>query len=112
MQTTNEISRKYSKLSENCPQKRQEIVRRKRTKMSKKKENKKPWGTASVIMAFISLFLFPPIFALLGILFGCLGLAKEEEKGTAIAGIILSFVFGAIGMILGILFWAVLFASM
>jgi len=70
--------------------------------MSKEKKKSKVWGTLSIVMACVSLILFPPLFALLGVIFGAVGIAKEEG-GLPIAGIILSLVFGTIGMVIGAL---------
>lgn len=68
--------------------------------MNKKRTN----GELSIVFAVLSLFLLPPIFGLVGIILGIIGVTKEEGA-TAIVGLVLSFIFSIIGMILGAWVW-------
>lgn len=69
------------------------------------KNNGLGYGGWSIICAVISLAIFPPIFGLIGLIFGIIGATKNE--GTkAVVGIILSIVFSLIGIILGIIMFS------
>ncbi len=64
-------------------------------------------GILSIIFACGSLFLLPPFLGLAGIILGIIGITKNEGA-TAIIGLVLSFIFPFIGMILGLMVWVYL----
>lgn len=70
----------------------------------KSKKQKPNLGNLSIIFACLSLIILPPIFGLVGIILGIIGVTKEEGA-TAIVGLVLSFIFSIIGMILWAWVW-------
>ena len=69
-------------------------------------ENGKGFAIAGMVCGIISLFCFPYILGALGIVFGAVAKSKGYKGGMAIAGIIC----GILGIILGIITQAFLFA--
>jgi uncharacterized membrane protein len=65
-------------------------------------------GQLSITFAVISLLFLPPIFGLIGIILGIIGITKDEGT-VAIVGLVLSFIFPIIGMIFGAMVWTNLF---
>lgn len=64
------------------------------------KNEKKPIINITYIFPLISLFAFPPIFMILGIVFGSINISRGYS-GDGFFQIILSVVCGAIGMFIG-----------
>ena len=65
------------------------------------KNRGKMHGILSIVSAFITLFLFPPLFGAIGILFG-VSAVHHRTKVLGILGIVLSIFFMILSMTLGV----------
>ncbi len=73
--------------------------------MAKKKQSiGDKWAERGIACAILSLLILPPLFILLGIIFGCIAL-YNGSIGKGLAAVILSIVLGLIGMFIGAVFW-------
>ena len=70
----------------------------------RKAESGEIWARLGIVCAILSILFLPLVFMILGIVFGCVAIWKGS-MGKGIVAIILSIVFGIIGMFIGILVW-------
>lgn len=64
------------------------------------------WGIVSIILAIIGFFFAGIILGILAIIFGVIGLSKDDKKVYAKIGIILGIIVLIIGIIVLIIFAA------
>lgn len=67
---------------------------------------KSPFSIVAIIFGAVALFFCPPLFGILGLVFG--GIAKSKEEPLAVTGLIVA---GA-GLVVGMLLGFVVFSSM
>ncbi|MBT2489082.1 hypothetical protein J7E96_11215 [Streptomyces sp. ISL-96] len=67
---------------------------------------KSPLSIVAIVFGAVALFICPPLFGILGLVFG--GIAKYKDEPLAVTGLIVAGAGLAIGMVLGF----VVFSSM
>ncbi|MGW7056321.1 hypothetical protein [Streptomyces sp. NPDC054887] len=67
---------------------------------------KSPFSIVAIVFGVVALFFCPPLFGVLGLVFG--GIAKSKDEPLAVTSLIVAAVGLAVGMLLGF----VVFSSM
>ncbi len=62
---------------------------------------KSPFSIVAIIFGVVALFFCPPLFGVLGLVFG--GIAKSKDEPLAVTGLIVAGAGLALGMVLGFL---------